>query len=132
MNAHEVAHYREVPLYIRADYLAGSITLHLQDSRSGLQVSSPDGSFVDATQIPGTIVVNAADMLSSGPTTESIPGFIESFEPPLSAQEKRSIDEHPARFSFAYFCHPNMSAVIDALLEIWEEVAKKYEAITTA
>ncbi|KAK3044352.1 hypothetical protein LTS18_001504, partial [Coniosporium uncinatum] len=42
----------------------GSITLLFQDERGGLQVKSPNGSFVDATPIPGTVVINAGDLLA--------------------------------------------------------------------
>ncbi|KAE9962293.1 hypothetical protein BLS_000565 [Venturia inaequalis] len=58
--------FRKNEMQVRAgshtDY--GSITLLFQDSRGGLQVESPNGTFVDATPIPGTIVVNAGDLLA--------------------------------------------------------------------
>ena len=42
----------------------GSITLLFQDMAGGLQVLSPKGTFVNATPIEDTIVVNAADLLT--------------------------------------------------------------------
>ena len=50
----------------------GSITLLFQDKRGGLQVRSPKGTFVNATPIEGTIVVNATtgvelSYIDSGP-----------------------------------------------------------------
>ena len=42
----------------------GFITLLAQDDRGGLQVRRRDGSWLDAPPIPGTWVVNVADMLS--------------------------------------------------------------------
>lgn len=45
-----------------SDY--GSITLLFQDHNGGLQVQSPNGTFVNATPIEGTIIVNAGDLLA--------------------------------------------------------------------
>ena len=45
-----------------SDY--GSITLLFQDNAGGLQVRSPNGTFVDATPIEDTCVVNAGDLLA--------------------------------------------------------------------
>ena len=44
-----------------SDY--GTITLLFQDEAGGLQVVSPNGEYVDATPIPGSIVVNIGDMM---------------------------------------------------------------------
>jgi len=45
-----------------SDY--GTVTLLFQDMRGGLQVRSSEGSWVDATPIEDTIVVNAGDLLA--------------------------------------------------------------------
>ena len=45
-----------------SDY--GCISLVLQDASGGLQVEKPDGTYIDATPIEDTIVVNSGDLLS--------------------------------------------------------------------
>jgi isopenicillin N synthase-like dioxygenase len=77
-----------------SDY--GSITLLFQDSRGGLQVKSPNGTFVDATPIEGTCVVNAGDLLArwSNDTIKSTVHRV--VEPP-----RADGDVHPARYSIA-------------------------------
>ncbi|KAG0648962.1 Proline hydroxylase [Hyphodiscus hymeniophilus] len=92
-----------------SDY--GSITLLFQDDRGGLQVKSPNGTFVDATPIPGTVVVNAGDLLArwSNDTIKSTLHRV--VEPPAPAQG----DTHPARYSIAYFCNPNFKSHIEAI-----------------
>ncbi|KAI8842937.1 hypothetical protein BC829DRAFT_401436 [Chytridium lagenaria] len=66
-------HYPEVPCGVfekegqaragaHTDY--GSITLLFQDDKGGLEVMTPSQGWVRATPIPGTIVINAGDLLS--------------------------------------------------------------------
>lgn len=123
--------FRKNKLQVRAgehtDY--GSITLLFQDDRCGLQVKSPDGTFVDATPIPGTVVINAGDLLArwSNDTIKSTLHRV--VEPP--APEKG--DVHPARYSLAYFCNPNFDRMIEAIEGTYggEKGSKKYEGINS-
>lgn len=107
-----------------SDY--GSITLLFQDQRGGLQVQSPNGTFVDATPIPGTVVVNAGDLLARW-SNDTIKSTIHRVvEPPAPADG----DVHPARYSMAYFCNPNFDRYIEAIPGTWDEKkAKKYEGV---
>lgn len=52
---------------------------------------------MNATPITGTIVVNAGDMLSRRANDKIKSTVHRVVEPPLSDEEKQSIDEHPAR-----------------------------------
>ncbi|ATY64486.1 thymine dioxygenase [Cordyceps militaris] len=110
-----------------SDY--GSITLLFQDGRGGLQVKSPSGTFVDATPIPDTIVVNAGDLLArwSNDTIKSTVHRV--VEPP---HDDDSVEVYPARYSIAYFCNPNADSVIEAMPGTYaDEADKKYESITS-
>lgn len=72
-------------------------------------MQSPRGTFVDATPIPGTIVVNAGDLLARW-SNDSIKSTTHRVvEPPSRAAV------HPARYSIAYFCNPNFDRWIDAI-----------------
>ncbi|VUC28841.1 unnamed protein product [Clonostachys rosea] len=108
-----------------SDY--GSITLLFQDARGGLQVRSPTGTFVDATPIEGTIVVNAGDLLARW-SNDTIRSTIHRVvEPPF-----KEGPTHPARYSIAYFCNPNFSSFIEALPGTYAaEGEKKYAGITS-
>jgi len=77
-----------------SDY--GSITLLFQDARGGLQVKSPRGSFVDATPIEDTVVVNAGDLLARW-ANDSIKSTIHRVVEPPHAEG----DFHPPRYSIA-------------------------------
>ena len=111
-----------------SDY--GSITLLFQDQRGGLQVERSEG-WVDVQPIPGTIVVNAADLLArwSNDTIRSTKHRV--VEPPLKGRE---VDiGHPARYSVAYFCNPDFDKWIEALPGTWEgdKGGKKYPGINS-
>ena len=94
-----------------SDY--GSCTLLFQDSRGGLQVQTPQGTFVDATPIEGTIVVNAGDLLARW-SNETIKSTIHRVvEPPHGDEE--GVTEYPARYSIAYFCNPNFDREIEVI-----------------
>ena len=138
-NTLRLLHYPPAPksvfaankLQVRAgehtDY--GSITLLFQDDRGGLQVKSPEGTFVDATPIPGTVVVNAGDLLArwSNDTIKSTLHRV--VEPPAPAEG----DIHPARYSVAYFCNPNFNSQIEAIEGTYggEKGERKYPGINS-
>ena len=110
-----------------ADY--GSITLLFQDSRGGLQVKSPIGTFVDATPIPNTIVVNAGDLLArwSNDTIKSTHHRV--VEPPLPPEEDGT---YPARYSIAYFCNPNFDSLIEVIPHTMRSgKERKYEPVNS-
>ncbi|KAF2087367.1 Clavaminate synthase-like protein [Saccharata proteae CBS 121410] len=103
----------------------GSLTLLFQDDRGGLQVLSPNGTFVDATPIPDTIVVNAGDLLArwANDTIQSTKHRV--VEPPLKPGDEK-LDKYPARYSIAYFCNPDFDREIEAIPGTGE---RKYESV---
>lgn len=111
-----------------SDY--GSITLLFQDDRGGLQVRSPKGTFVNATPIKDTIVVNAGDLMARWANDEIKSTKHRVVEPPPKEGEK-GMDEYPARYSMAFFCNPNYDKWIEALPSTWEEKegGKKYPGV---
>lgn len=141
--------FRANPDQVRAgehsDY--GSVTLLFQDAHGGLQVRSPKGTFVNATPIPDTIVVNAGDLLArwSNDAIKSTQHRV--VEPPPAAPAAVAAggpgggvgyvngsdsDTYPARYSVAYFCNPNSDKFIEALPGTYGEdigVPKKYSGI---
>jgi len=138
-NTLRLLHYPPAPkevfkknkLQVRAgehtDY--GSITLLFQDDRGGLQVKSPNETFVDATPMAGTVVVNAGDLLArwSNDTIKSTMHRV--VEPPAPLDG----DVHPARYSVAYFCNPNYDRQIEAIDGTYggEKGERKYAGINS-
>ncbi|KAJ5636122.1 uncharacterized protein N7484_009435 [Penicillium longicatenatum] len=128
--------FKDNPNQVRAgehsDY--GSVTLLFQDRHGGLQVRSPKGTFVDATPIADTIVVNAGDLLArwSNDTIRSTRHRV--IQPPMPAGEDADeSDSYPSRYSIAYFCNPNNNKLIEALPGTYGEgmqIEKKYADIT--
>ena len=110
-----------------SDY--GSITLLFQDNTGGLEVRSPKGTWVRATPIEDSIIVNAGDLLSRWSNDEIKSTKHRVVQPP--AKDGDISDTYPARYSMAYFCNPNFDAYIEALPSTWEETGKKYEGITS-
>ncbi|KXS19997.1 thymine dioxygenase [Gonapodya prolifera JEL478] len=90
----------------------GTLTLLFQDSVGGLQVQTPQGDWVDATPIPGSIVVNAGDLLArwSNDIIKSNPHRVMS-----PSAEKIVHNKFPLRQSVAFFCNPNFDATITVL-----------------
>ncbi|KAF2126987.1 Clavaminate synthase-like protein [Dothidotthia symphoricarpi CBS 119687] len=111
-----------------SDY--GSITLLFQDIRGGLQVRSPKGTFVDATPIEGTIVINAGDLLArwSNDTIKSTKHRV--VEPPPKP-EHQGLDVYPPRYSIAYFCNPNYERMIEAIPGTYETAGRKYNDVSS-
>ena len=125
--------FKNNPEQVRAgehsDY--GSITLLFQDHVGGLEVKTPKGTFVRATPIEGTVVINAGDLLSrwSNDEIRSTPHRV--VQPP--AQRGDVSETYPARYSIAYFCNPNPDSDIEALPGTWENLSdgKKYPAVNS-
>jgi isopenicillin N synthase-like dioxygenase len=129
--------FQNNPNQVRAgehsDY--GSITLLFQDRHGGLQVRSPKGTFVDATPIADTIVVNAGDLLArwSNDTIKSTRHRVIQPPAPVGESSEDDSEKYPARYSIAYFCNPNDDKLIEALPGTFGDniqVDKKYPEIT--
>lgn len=129
--------FKNNPNQVRAgehsDY--GSITLLFQDRHGGLQVRSPKGTFVDATPIADTIVVNAGDLLArwSNDTIKSTRHRVIQPPTPVGENPEDDPETFPARYSVAYFCQPNDDKLIEALPGTFGDeiqVEKKYSEIT--
>jgi isopenicillin N synthase-like dioxygenase len=108
--------FQKNPGQVRAgahtDY--GSITLLFQDDRGGLQVVGDDGEWKDVKPIPGTVVVNAGDLLARWSNERIKSTEHRVVEPPLPPGGK-GVEEYPARYSIAYFCNPDFHKTIEAL-----------------
>lgn len=110
-----------------SDY--GTLTLLFQDSVGGLEVQNPKtGQFQPAPPIPGTIVVNAGDLLARWSNDVLRSTLHRVVAPPA---EKISDTEAmtPARQSIAFFCNPNGGAHISCLPNCGDK--PKYEPVTT-
>lgn len=88
----------------------GTVTLLFQDDVGGLEVLTPSGTYVAATPIPGTIVINAGDLLSRWSNN-----LIVSTEHRVVSPPGNKDGSLPERYSIAFFSNPNQDAVIEAL-----------------
>jgi isopenicillin N synthase-like dioxygenase len=110
--------------------MLGSITLLFQDVRGGLQVRSPKGTFVNATPIEGTIVVNAGDLLARW-SNDTIKSTLHRVIEPPPKPEDADKDVYPPRYSIAYFCNPNYDRMIQAIPGTYEKAGRKYGDVTS-
>jgi len=92
----------------------GLCTLLFQDGLGGLEIDPyHDGKFVAAPPVPGTVLVNIAELL-----TRYTNGRVKSTKhrvvgPSLDAYEG---DILPARFSIPFFVHPDPETTIDPII----------------
>ncbi|KAF8453858.1 hypothetical protein BGX38DRAFT_1175922 [Terfezia claveryi] len=98
----------------------GTITLLFQDNAGGLQVRSPSGVYVDATPIPGTIVVNAGDLLARWSNDQIKSTEHRVVKPPshpvvVHGEDGQTEEWYPARYSCVYFCNPDFTSFIEAI-----------------
>ncbi|KAH9850755.1 Clavaminate synthase-like protein [Lenzites betulinus] len=113
-----------------SDY--GTLTLLFQDSVGGLEVQNPHtGLYQPATPIPGTIVINAGDLLARWSNDVLRSTLHRVVAPPAKAiSETEAVT--PARQSIAFFCNPNQGAEIACLPTCLVPGSKpKYPPVTT-
>ena len=107
----------------------GSITLLWQDGRGGLQVQADDGSWKDVAPVPGTVIVNAGDLLARWSNEQIKSTKHRVVEPPVDLAG--DVQEYPARYSIAYFGNPDYDRMIEALPGTYggEKGEKKYPPV---
>ncbi|KAI0322455.1 hypothetical protein OF83DRAFT_1093395 [Amylostereum chailletii] len=113
-----------------SDY--GTLTLLFQDQVGGLQVENPHTKqYQPATPMPGTIVINAGDLLarwSNDVLRSTLHRVVAPPAKPISDTEAMT----PARQSIAFFCNPNQGAEISCLPNCYGPgKEKKYPSVTT-
>ncbi|CAH1773038.1 unnamed protein product [Owenia fusiformis] len=99
-----------------SDY--GSITLLIQDDIGGLEVASRDGTFVSATPVVDTVLVNIGDMMQRW-TSDTLLSNRHRVVVPTDEKLRRC-----ARKSMAFFIQPDNSTIVKSL-----DGSNKYEPI---
>ncbi|MCU4676020.1 hypothetical protein N7931_10275 [Catenovulum sp. 2E275] len=103
----------------------GGITLLFQDAVGGLEVKSRNGGWVQATPIPGTIVINTGDLMQRWTNDVLLSN------PHRVKQPEQSIRQD--RYSIAYFCSPNKDKVISCIESCQSaDNPAKYPPVTTS
>lgn len=96
-----------------SDY--GTLTLLFQDQVGGLEVQNPHtGNYQPATPIPGTIVINAGDLLARW-SNDLLRSTLHRVVAPPVQKVSETEGMTPARQSIAFFCNPNGRAEISCL-----------------
>ncbi|KAG6809711.1 hypothetical protein H0H92_015046 [Tricholoma furcatifolium] len=105
----------------------GSITILFQDDVGGLEVEDPNnpGSFLPVPPVPGSIIINAGDMLMRW-SNDTIRSTVHRVRAPAGAASTDGMV--PERYSIPYFCCPDFATVVDAIPGTWsDERPKRYE-----
>ncbi|KAF3046336.1 hypothetical protein E8E12_002524 [Didymella heteroderae] len=101
----------------------GLCTLLFQDSVGGLEVDPfHTGDFKPALPIPGTVLINIADLMQRLTNDRCRSTMHRVVSPKVSG------DILPSRFSMPFFIHPDPEAIIDPIVKAKEEV-KKYKPV---
>ncbi|KAG6335108.1 hypothetical protein ID866_3977 [Astraeus odoratus] len=113
-----------------SDY--GTLTLLFQDSVGGLEVQNPHTKhFRPAPPIPGTVVINAGDLLARW-SNDTFRSTLHRVVAPPAHKINHSEGITPARQSIAFFCNPNFDTVIESLPTcISTNNPSKYPPVTT-
>jgi isopenicillin N synthase-like dioxygenase len=108
----------------------GLFTLLFQDAVGGLEVDRfHDGKFVPATPIPGTCVINVADILQRLSNDGLRSTRHRVMAPQLTQEQLDALGPDgylPARFSTAFFVHPERTFLVDPIVNEGDEA--HYEA----
>ncbi|KAL4076177.1 hypothetical protein J3A83DRAFT_4490152 [Scleroderma citrinum] len=113
-----------------SDY--GTLTLLFQDSVGGLEVENPHTKhFQPAPPIPGTVVVNAGDLLARW-SNDTFRSTLHRVVAPAARKISETGGMTPHRQSIAFFCNPNFDAVIESLPTcVNASNPSKYPPVTT-
>ncbi|EGO02062.1 hypothetical protein SERLA73DRAFT_177782 [Serpula lacrymans var. lacrymans S7.3] len=113
-----------------SDY--GTLTLLFQDSVGGLEVQNPHTKhFQPATPIPGTIVINAGDLLARW-SNDVFRSTLHRVVAPAAQKISNTESMTPSRQSIAFFCNPNFDTNIECLPTCTDALRpSKYDPVTT-
>ncbi|KZP07746.1 Clavaminate synthase-like protein [Athelia psychrophila] len=110
-----------------SDY--GTLTLLFQDHVGGLEVQNPHTKrFQPAPPIPGTIVVNAGDLMARW-SNDVLRSTLHRVVAPPAQKISETESITAARQSIAFFCNPNFGTEISCLPNCGSQ--PKYEPVTT-
>ncbi|KIJ69981.1 hypothetical protein HYDPIDRAFT_171907 [Hydnomerulius pinastri MD-312] len=113
-----------------SDY--GTLTLLFQDSVGGLEVQNPHTKqYQPAPPIPGSIVINAGDLLARW-SNDVLRSTLHRVVAPPARKVSDTEGITPARQSIAFFCNPNFDAAIESLPTCVSATnPSKYTSVTT-
>ncbi|XP_060762244.1 uncharacterized protein si:dkey-10o6.2 [Neoarius graeffei] len=100
-----------------SDY--GSITLLFQSQEAGLQVLNRKGEFISAPSIPGTVMINIADLMQRWTSDVFVSAVHRVLLPPVGDSSTRQ--------SLAFFMQPDNDAIITCC-----DGSDKYPPVTSA
>ncbi|KAK0661119.1 2-oxoglutarate-Fe(II) type oxidoreductase [Lasiodiplodia hormozganensis] len=104
----------------------GLCTILFQDATGGLEVDPfHTGAFVPATPIPGTCVINVADLLQRWSNDRLRSTRHRVVSPPRVATDGML----PARYSTAFFVHPSADTTVAPIVKEAEGEKAKYEPV---
>lgn len=109
----------------------GFCTILFQDSVGGLEIDPfHTKKFIPATPIPGTCVINIADLLQRLSNDKLRSTLHRVTSPQLTKEQEAEIGDDgmlPARYSAAFFVHPSPDITIKPL--VGPEEVPKYEPV---
>ncbi|PWI68493.1 hypothetical protein PCL_01582 [Purpureocillium lilacinum] len=94
----------------------GTLTLLFNDESGGLQVRRTDGTYIAAPPIPGCAIINVGDLLSRWFNDRLVSTEHRVVEPEPKTDITGQIPAVvPARYSIAWFGHPNREALVEPI-----------------
>jgi isopenicillin N synthase-like dioxygenase len=100
----------------------GALTILAQDAHGGLEVQMPDGTWVEAPPVPGTLVVNLGDM---------VPRWTNGLYYSNPHRVRNRFSDGKPRYSIPFFYEPDYLARIEAVPgTVPEGEAPRYSACT--